>query len=181
MEPFQDTANITTRIKTWWYDRWEGRWKGFQQGLPERKTTPAAKGDLLNGRSDHHQGLRKVESSMATQMRTGKIGLNHFLWTRRVPGVTSASCPCGWRKQDVKHVLLFCPFYNERRPRLIRQAGTTDFFKILTIPEAIKAASRWMIDSGALGQYSLAQEQLLIDDRQSKKELEIEEKRKAKR
>ena len=54
-----------------------------------------------------------------------------------------------------------------------------DFFKILTTPKAIKAASRWMIDSGALGQYSLAQEQLLIDDRQLKKELEVEERLKA--
>ena len=54
-----------------------------------------------------------------------------------------------------------------------------DFFKILTTPKAIKAVSRWMIDLGALGQYSLAQEQLLIDDRQLKKELEVEERLKA--
>ena len=119
IEPFQDIANIVARIKTWWYDRWEGRWKGFQRGLPEGKETLAVKGDLLDGRFDYYQGLRKTESLITVQIRTGKIGLNHFLQTRRVPGVTSTSYLYGQRKQDVKHVFLFYPLYDKRRPRLI--------------------------------------------------------------
>ena len=77
--------------------------------------SPAQKGDLLKGRLELHRGLKKAESSAAIQMRTGKIGFNHFLYMRKVPGIMSPACQYGWRKQDVKHILLFCPEYSEGR------------------------------------------------------------------
>ena len=41
--------------------------------------------------------LRKAESSIATQIRSGKIGLNAFLSRIRVPGADS-DYEYGWRK-----------------------------------------------------------------------------------
>jgi hypothetical protein len=39
-----------------------------------------------------HNSLRKHESSLLTQIRTGRIGLNAFLWERKVPTVLSPYC-----------------------------------------------------------------------------------------
>ncbi len=46
-------------------------------------------------RLEWHAKLTKAQSSLATQIRTGKIGLAHFLYQRRTPGVTMAACRCG--------------------------------------------------------------------------------------
>lgn len=88
--------------------------------------SPAQKGDLVKGRLELHKELKKAESSAAIQMRTGKIGFNHFLYTRRVPGVPSPTCQCGWWKQDVKHILLFCPDYFRGRMQMMQEASTID-------------------------------------------------------
>jgi len=46
------------------------------------------------------------------------------------------------------------------RAELIQDAGTTDFKEMLTQVRGIRAAARWMIKTGWLGQFSLAKEQL---------------------
>src|SRR5271155_1577615 len=54
------------------------------------------------------RGASKVTSSLITQIRAEKIGLNAFLHNRQVPGYT-APCNCGWPRQTAKHILWFCP------------------------------------------------------------------------
>ena len=103
--------------------------------------------------------LRKAESSIAVQMRTGKIGLNDFLSKIGVPGINPA-CGCGWIKQDIKHILLFCPDLRDIRPNLLTESGTSDFNRILTIVQGIRAAARWMIRTGWFNSFELAREQL---------------------
>ena len=121
--------------------------------------TPAQTGDLYDGRFDHHKMLRKAESSVAVQMRSGKIGLNVFLNRMGVPGI-DPDCKCGWRRQDVKHILLFCPKSYKDRPRLLAEAGTEDLQTMLTTVNGIRAAARWMINSGWLNSFGVASEQL---------------------
>ena len=103
--------------------------------------------------------LRKAESSVAVQIRSGKIGLNAFLNKMRVPGI-DPDCKCGWRKQDVKHILLFCPKSHKDRPRLLAEAGTGDFQTMLTTTKGVRAAARWMFNSGWLSSFEMASEQL---------------------
>ncbi len=74
--------------------------------------------------------------------------------------IRNAECSCGWRKQTVKHILLFCPELAKERRELIEQVGTSDYRQILTQKHGIRAAARWMIKIGRLDQFSLAQEQL---------------------
>ncbi len=104
--------------------------------------------------------LAKAESSVLTQMRTGKISLAHFLHTMRVPEFFSAHCTCGWIRQDVKHVLLFCLELAEGRQELIDSAGIQDMRQILSTKKGVKAAAKWLMQTGILQQYSLANEQL---------------------
>ena len=107
-----------------------------------------------------HSKLRKAESSMAVQLRSEKIGLNDFLYRMNVPNIQNVGCPCGWRKQTVKHMLLFCPRLAKERRELIQQAGTSDYKQLLTQKQGIRTAARWMIRVGYLDQFSLAREQL---------------------
>ena len=150
-----DWPNLRKKVKEWERYRKEGRWKYYQQNL-SKAPYAAQQGDLRRGRIEFHRGLGKAESSAAVQLRTTKIGLNEFLHKQRVPGIASPGCPCGWRKQDAKHVLLFCPNHQEGRQEMVRKAGTNDFTKLLLTKEGIRSAARWFIRSGILSQYLLA-------------------------
>ena len=151
---------IEDKVKDWARKKWTDRWDIYKAAIPSHQRTPAQEGLLIGNRLDYHSGLRKAESSMAIQLRSGKNGFNHFLHKMKVPGVHSARCSCGWAKQDAKHVLLYCPELSQQRPELLKEAGTHDVRTILTESKGIRAAARWMVKSGWLGQYRLAKEQL---------------------
>lgn len=78
--------------------------------------------------------LSFTESSRAIQMRTGKIDLSAFLHAQK-----GAWCTCGWRKQDVKHVVMFCPGRDESCREMLKAAKTIDHETILTINVDLKA------------------------------------------
>ena len=158
-EEYQSIDVTRLKIQDWFRKRRSERWEEYQRGIPRAIRTPAQVGDLYNGRLDHHKMLRKAESSIAIQMRSGKIGLNAFLSRMKVPGA-NPDCECGWRKQDAKHVLLFCPRSREGRPRLLAEAGTEDFQTMLTSTRGVRAAARWMVKSRWLSSFDLAGEQL---------------------
>ncbi|PQE15358.1 reverse transcriptase protein [Rutstroemia sp. NJR-2017a WRK4] len=53
-----------------------------------------------------YRQLKKAESAILIQMRTGRIGLAHFLSTAKVPDFPTKQCQCwhGW--ETPRHVLL---------------------------------------------------------------------------
>jgi hypothetical protein len=65
-----------------------------------------------------HKGLRKAESSVITQIRTGRIGLAAFLNKARVPGFPSPVCACGQARETAAHVIAHCSRFAEVRGRL---------------------------------------------------------------
>ena len=52
--------------------------------------------------------LKKAESSVLFQARTGRIGLRHFLYKAKVLGVDSAECSCEGGNETAEHVILHC-------------------------------------------------------------------------
>ena len=57
-----------------------------------------------------HQGLRKHESSLLTQIRTGKIGLRAFLFERGVPSVATPRYRySSGALETAVHLVLDCP------------------------------------------------------------------------
>ena len=60
----------------------------------------------------------------------------------------TAGYVCGWPKQDIKHLLLFYPKLNDERRELVGRVGTRDIEKILTQPQGIREAARWVIGTG---------------------------------
>lgn len=61
---------------------------------------------------------------------------------RRVPTFPSPACLCGWARQTLKHILLSCPRFVNGRKAMSRDAGTTDYLRLLCIQEGLRVATR---------------------------------------
>ena len=58
-------------------------------------------------------------------LRTEVLGLNGWLALINVPGI-SKECGCGWEKQTVHHILMFCLLYTTRKADLVRRTGSEE-------------------------------------------------------
>ena len=146
-------------VKKWIKRRWEEQWEAYLNTVPPTKKTPAHEGKLGQQRNMLYQGLRKAESSLAVQLRTEKVGFAAFLHARRVPDVVSPACQCGWRRQDPKHIIIFCPNHALNRRSLYEAAGTGRYREIMSTRKGLRALARWVMSEGLLLQFSLAKEQ----------------------
>ena len=90
---------------------WAAKWKAETRGRATYRLSPLPTKKVLK----LHENLSKRESALLVQMRTEKIGLNDFLFNRRVPEVVSARCECGERRQTAAHILLRCRIYKDLR------------------------------------------------------------------
>ena len=102
-----------------------------------------------------YAGLSKVEATALFLIRTEVIGLNAWLAAVQVPDITPR-CPCGWRAQTVRHVLMHCPRHS--RTSLFQACGTEKMDDILSRPACAKHAARWLVRSRALDQFKVAAE-----------------------
>ncbi len=90
---------------------WHAEWTDEKRGHDFRILTPSPSPHTLR----IHTQIRKGYSAIITQMRTGKIGLRHFLCLRRLPEFNDPRCTCRNDNQMVRHVLQDCPFYHNLR------------------------------------------------------------------
>lgn len=96
---------------------------GSCQAVPE-DTPPSRR--VLN----LHVRLRKAESTVLIQTRTGRVGLARFLDTRKVPGVMSAQCRCRAGEQTPQHMTLY--FIEEaKRRRGLRTSSRVDYHQLI--------------------------------------------------
>lgn len=146
-------------IKDWEKERRITRWEAYQNSIPAHRKQPAQEGPLAYSRLYLHNTLRKAESSIAIQLRSGKIGFNDFLYEKNVPGI-QPQCSCGWYKQNIKHVLMFCPILKETRPDFLAAAGSNNIHQILTTNKGVRAAAKWLLKEAWFDSFILATEQL---------------------
>lgn len=136
---------------------WKSRWQAQEATRKEQDVWDQVKRPPDPAILKLHKGLRKAESSVLIQLRTGRTGLRHFLNKVRVPGHESGQCSCGEGLETPRHVLLQCPDESERREALKEsQKGELDFIKLLDTPAGAPVASKWMIRSGRIPQFHLA-------------------------
>lgn len=91
----------------------ETKCKADTKGRTTARFTPRPTKKILR----LHEGLSKRHSAILVQMRTEKIGLKHFLFNRRVPGIMDDKCTCREGQQTVSHVLMQCRQFRQLRQR----------------------------------------------------------------
>ena len=142
----QAIAKITTAS-------WCETWANETRGRTLHALEPKPRRKILN----LHDGLDRELSSIAIQMRTGKIGLRYFLFKRKVKDIYSPKCPCGQGDQTVEHVLFACRRHREQRKGVwSRERGRARYGElrlktILTEPVSLKKAAIFMKETGLIG------------------------------
>ncbi len=102
--------------------------------------------------------LNRAQSSVATQIRSEHIGLNSYLHRRRVSGVESPRCQCGYPSQNPKHMIMCCPRWARGRSEVMRKAKNQSFTVMMQSPEDISRITEWIIKEGWLEQFRLARD-----------------------
>jgi hypothetical protein len=153
--------------RRWWEDKAE-------VGVRSMGGTCAEPADLHPKFKDHqalqkHQGLRKHESSLLTQIRTGKVGLRAFLFQRKVPDVNTPLCRCGTSGETPAHVILFCPELQQEREELQRALPqalrtTRDLAAATANPACAGTVVRWLLATNRLPEYRRACRYAVIQD-----------------
>lgn len=136
---------------------WKARWAKDQnagfRGRPKRATdNPTFDPSTIALRT----GMTKAESSVLMQARTEKIGLRAFLFTRKVPEITTPYCDCGGGRERLVHLALHCPRERDRFEELFPDIrNSEDLRDALSSPKEAKAIAQWILSTGRLGMYRL--------------------------
>ena len=128
------------------------------QRPPVTGTTVATQAPWNGKQHKLHAKLSKVESTIATLLRTEHVGLNGYLKRMRVPGHPTAACPCGYRTQSTNHVVIHCPLHEEGRRQMYLRAGTATYAELLSTPKGVKAVAEWFLGTNLLPYLALARE-----------------------
>lgn len=154
------TPTKETVISMYHFEQWEKKWELYRRRIPDAHATEAQRTALGRKTLRMREGLQKAESTLAMHIRTERIGLQSYLYTRNVPGVESPECSCGWTRQTAKHVLRYCPRWTELQGRMGTECDTTNYRTMIATAKGLRAAARMLIGTGLLEQFSLARQLL---------------------
>lgn len=122
--------------------------RGFQRETQKGHRRPTFDPSTIVLRS----GMTKAESSILMQARTEKIGLRAFLFTRKVPEITTPYCECGGGRERLVHVALHCPRERDRFAELFPDIrNSKDLRDALSSPKEAKAMAQWILSTGSWG------------------------------
>ena len=146
-------AAIRTAHRQQSYEKWKTFWSKEAKGRVLRLlvSQPSQKSLKI------HAKLKKPQSSLIVQMRTGKIGLRSFLNSRKI--VESEQCECGHTSQTVRHDLMECRKFSRLRQEIRKEEqrkepfGVVEWRKMLTHPSYTKKAVDFMRRTRLLKQY----------------------------
>jgi hypothetical protein len=144
--------------------KWKKKWKRETKGQHLRRIAeePDGKNRTL------HAERAKAHSALLTQLRTGKISFNEFLYERKVPGIWNERCAYGYAAMSVRHVLLSCSQWEREREEELRDI-TRDLKEVLRTKHGATAAIRLILKTGLLKQFK-ATRQAKEERRRSVKE-----------
>jgi hypothetical protein len=106
--PMQSAANCWVRRTT--KNNWIDKWQSAAHGNTLRRPLPKIARNTLA----LYQDLTPTERSALIQARTGKIGLNAYLYS--IDRADTTRCPqCSEASETVRHILIDCPGYFDLR------------------------------------------------------------------
>lgn len=100
-----------------------------------------------------HEHLTRAESSVLTQLRTGRSELNETQY--QFHRASTDRCACGARETRA-HFLLTCPLYRSARTKLRQRVGSrlaTDLPSLLSQPPHIYATLEFVASTGRFPRY----------------------------
>ena len=137
---------------------WEARWVAQSHGAPARADhTPSAKA-FKGGHLRLYEKLTKAEGSALCQARTEKIGLQAFLYRRKVPGITTPSCPCGHGDQTAAHLFTECMDNRSMGLRALGYSTKEEVHHGLSHQDTAPNMARALVRSGWLPQFRVFNE-----------------------
>ena len=106
---------------------WEARWNlkpRRPQSDPQSRASDLAAGQAFNqeGLLALHKGLKKAQSLALVQARTGKIGLQAYLFHRHILKADTDQCPCRNGVQTPEHLFINC---TDKKSASLRALGLT--------------------------------------------------------
>ena len=101
----EDTSPEAAAEQTW-RRRWQNEYEKAVRRRPRRHKEAADTPLFTEEAVRRHDGLRKAESSVLVQARTGKIGLRDFLFQRRVPDTVTPLCSCSSGERETAEHLV---------------------------------------------------------------------------
>ena len=151
---YQLTVKVKQAIKQHYQRQWQRKWSYADHGADLRRICPSPTKEILTV----YQGTSRYQSSVITQLRTGKIGLASFLYSQKVPGIESGICTvCKREDQTVGHVLLRCPALQGRRNQMWKAIDKSDHWNRPSLPLLLtwyaKQAAKFIQDTRLIRQY----------------------------
>ena len=73
--------------------------------------------------------------------------------------MASPACQCGWRRQDPKHIIIFCPNDARNCRRSYEAAGTDRYQETMSTGNGFWAVARWVMSEGLFSQFDETLEQ----------------------
>ncbi|KAF4215600.1 hypothetical protein CNMCM6457_005783 [Aspergillus fumigatiaffinis] len=131
-------------IKQYTKEQWEEAWRQSEHGRHLQRFLP----EVTRHSIAIYDDLTPVECSVLAQMRTGKIGLNHYLST--INRADDPLCPCGRAPETTHHVLFSCTRYDDLRRAAWPEGGPRDLTEALTEKQYVRRAARFMLNTGRL-------------------------------
>ena len=110
-----------------------------------------------------HKGLCKHQSSLLTQIRTGKVGLRAFLFKRKVLDVATPWCQCDRGKETAAHLVLDCSKLLQQRTELQRLQQPLalhtyqDFIKATSQPRRARQLVHWLLSTRRFPEFCLTE------------------------
>src|SRR6516162_5672400 len=147
-----------------WRRRWQKEHDEATRQRPRRHKEAADEPLFTEEAVRRHDGLCKVESSVLTQARTGKIGRRDFLFQRRVPEAATPLCSCSRAERETaEHLVLRCDNVSGQQRAWLQERAkplrtSSDFTAALQCPEKARVITRWILGTGRLREYRLAVE-----------------------
>lgn len=139
------TAAVKNEIRAQAKNTWSENWR---TGTTRRTTYQLAKQSTKETLKEFKQ-MTRPESSVIVQARTGKIGLRDYLY--KIGAEPSPACPCGFRRQTVKHTLLECPGFAELREEMwVGGKRETDLTRLLGTPALAARVLKFFLATGEL-------------------------------
>lgn len=151
-------ACIRTRQRGLALAHWQQEWATGVHGRTAYKIIPAPTKDIFAV----HERLRRAASAVLIQMQTGRIALRDYLATIQQwreeqldlnPLRPPQTCSCEQGRQDVRHVLYYCPRFADLRQQTLGARPNLSLARLLTQPESATKAADLMLRSRLLGQF----------------------------